>query len=111
MQESQDGHGNVEGTHNKSYGNEELMEGVTQLVHKSEHSEGHIILGTPFTMMKIEGKWMLTVGNQRVSEPKEDWRETFKDGEMTWPMVTNVIVAIVNTEFKLKEQEKQEKPQ
>jgi len=62
----------------------------------TELIEREKIEGTPFTLIKQEEKWFITMGDHRITEPTKHKNEQYNKLEKEkWLIITNVIIIIL----------------
>ncbi len=68
----------------------------------SELLETHTIEETPFTIVKVNEKYIGVIGNHRITEPYETKEECEKElKEFSWNRVTQVIWGVVEKFIKI----------
>lgn len=61
------------------------------------------IKDTPFTAVRVENQWFLSMGKYRITEPTEDKEECMKEAEnTTWNRIMQVVQIMV--EYNLNKQ-------
>lgn len=55
------------------------------------------ITDTPFTAIRLDNKWFLTMGKYRISEPVDSFEQIQMEAEnTTWDRIMQVILIVIN---------------